>query len=161
LVGLLAGCAADTASSQADDPSSVATASPTEVETPQASASEEAVSFTGDVADLLAEAADQVGSIVHVTGTIGTVAEGVPVFTMTDDAGRGEIAVIVDPTTSGGDYTLIYPEGEAAQMTGRLVEFTAENIDSLEIPLVDGQEVVDLLGGVEYLLIPTGDILIG
>lgn len=106
--------------------------------------------FTGLLVDLLSDPRPHLGAQVQVTGTIGRVAEGGPMLTLRD-AGGGEVVVLIDPPDD--EYAINYVPGEQAEVTGVLLEMTAENIDSAESPHLEGAAVMRYWSGPRYLII--------
>jgi hypothetical protein len=112
--------------------------------------------FAGTAAQLLVIGEEQIGKQVRVTGDVGIVAEGGPMLTLTAyGTGVGEFLVLIDTSVNDGQYTLDYVVGEPAEVEGTLLELTAENIDSVGNPRIDGTDVIDFIRGPEYLIVAT------
>jgi hypothetical protein len=112
--------------------------------------------FIGTAAELLAVAEGHIGNEVRVTGDVGIVAEGGPMLTLTADGGGvGEFLVLIDTRENEGRYTLDYVVGRPVEVEGTLLELTADNIDSVGNPFIDGVDVIDFIRGPQYLIIAT------
>lgn len=114
-----------------------------------ASATQQAAPFVGDVAALIANGPRHMGAAVEVTGLVGAVAEGGPLFALTDANQEVELIVLIDEV----HYSLDWLRGDQLVVTGTLYEFSAENVDRAGSPVLEGHAVVRVWPHVRYLVI--------
>ncbi|HEX6475052.1 MAG TPA: hypothetical protein VF114_08220 [Candidatus Limnocylindria bacterium] len=151
-VGLCA-CTVNIASS-ASESQSAPTFIPTPTPTIQAAISEAPTPtatplparFEGDVADLVAHADAYLGTDVRVTGDVGGKSEGAPYTWLVDRAADVTVLVLFDTRLYDGQYELSFEQaGEPAEVRGTFLDFTAQNIDVLGSPYLDGADVVQFM----------------
>lgn len=149
-VGLCA-CAVDVASSASGSPSaptfipapSPSTDATISDEAPTPTATPLPARFEGSIADLVEHADAYIGTDVRVTGDVGAKSEGGPWTLLYDRSKDVMVLVLFDTRLYGGRYSLNYAQtGEPAEVLGTFLLLTAENVDSIGSPLLDGQGVI-------------------
>lgn len=121
-----------------DAPTPPATFSPTATELPSR--------FVGDVAELVEHANAYIGTDVRVTGDVGGKSEGAPYTWLVDRAADITVLVLFDTRLYDGRYELSFEQaGEPAEVRGTFLDFTADNIDVVGSPHLDGTDVVEFM----------------